>query len=175
MSLLLKNVIISMLFLMLTLVQVSFLPHVRVMDTIPNIVFIAFFIIALLERQNEYYAVVWALLAGFMLDVFSSFYFGASMISLLIVYIFLKYMMYFLKEMPGKYLFVYFIPVFLLCQVLYGSLMYVFINFPHITPHINQSIFAGLVYNLALALIIFYAYKQCDNFLNRKRQLTLFQ
>src|SRR3989344_5017254 len=91
--------IIVLFFYILSLLQISFLPHFSILGITPNLVFILFFILIFFGKPDEYHqGIFFAFIAGFILDAFSPFYFGLSILSLLAIYFFMKLAIYFLKE-----------------------------------------------------------------------------
>src|SRR3989344_7230957 len=100
-----KYPIIVLLFLVATLLQTSFLPYFSVMGNILNLVFILFFILIFftcLQKTKKSHTddngIFISIIAGFILDALSPFYFGVSIVALLIIYFGIKTVFYFLKE-----------------------------------------------------------------------------
>ena len=163
---LLKLFIVTLLFYFFAIMQNSFLPYFKVMESVPNFIFVLFFILIFFENlpvrtnkndRNE--GLFFAILAGFFLDIISPFYFGMSIASLLVVYFFEKLVAYFLKEIQNKYLIFYFILIFSACFVLYNILLYLLSIFLYMQFNFNFLVFIALAYNLIFASIGFYAYK----------------
>lgn len=171
----LKYPIIALSFFLLALIQNSFLAHVSIFGITPNLVFILFFLLLFFESIGEYTVGIFSVVvAGFLLDVFLPFYFGANILSLLVVYVLFKITARFLKEMQGKYLFLYFTPIFLFFWVIYGGVFYLVTHFYHITFSLPPHIFIGLAYNLAAALLMGWAFKVFVIGSSESRQLKLF-
>lgn len=173
----LRYPIIALLFFILALFQISFLAYFNIMGITPNLVFILFFILIFYEClkhtffATEYFFVFSLIvLAGFLLDVFSYFYFGLSIISLLGVYLLVKLIIYFIRENQDKYFIIYFLAIFLLCFFIYNALLDILSN----TYSFNKSISIELLYNLALACLGFYIYKKIDDLAKKGKQLSLF-
>ena len=80
-NLIIKYTITTILFFVLSLIQSSFLPFFSIVGQIPNLVFILFYVILFFDNRGESF--FWAILVGFLLDVFMPSYFGISIISLL--------------------------------------------------------------------------------------------
>lgn len=129
------------------IVQSSFWPYLAIAKTVPNLIFIVFFIIIFFEKNSEYMlGFFMALLAGFLLDIILSLNFGISIASLLVIYIVYKIVSRFLKEAQGKSLTLYFAGMFSVAFLVYHVIAG--------TPTIY-----GLLYSLAMAMIGFYFYK----------------
>ena len=134
--------------------QTSFLPHFSVMGSTLNSIFILYFIVVFFEEPQKYIQGIFsAAAAGFFLDIFSSSYFGASVASLLIVGLALKYTLSLLKKTKDRYPIVYFAPLFILSFVVYNFLSAIAVYF-------NWVFLVEIIYNLAVALLGFYIYKK---------------
>ncbi len=170
----LKYPIIILLFLLLTLFQVSFLPHVSSVVMAPDLVFLFFFLLIFFQSPNQYSeSIVVTVIAGFMLDIFLMPYSGVATVSLLLTLVIIQTAFYFLKERQGKYVAFYFIAVFLIAFTFYHAIIFLFIHSFH-TPALLplNNIGIELVWNLAIALIAFGVAKMVIKKTNR--QLTLF-
>lgn len=180
-----KYPIIILAFLILTLLQVSFLPHFNIMGITPNLIFILFFVLIFFDlssykslanksKFDEYHQDIFlVILAGLILDLLGYYYFGVAIISLLLAYIFIKITFYFIKERRENYLLSYFLFIFLISFAIYNTLFYLFTHFPNIKFDVNQYVFIKLIYNLSFAFAGFFIYK----FFNKTgadRQLKLF-
>ncbi len=159
----LRLLIIFLLFGLLVILQSSFLVHFRIMGANINLIFILFYLIVFFEESQKYIQGIFsAIIAGFFLDAFSSFYFGISLIYLLIVVFILKYIIYLLHQKRGAYPIVYFIPLFVLSFIIYNLLLMItiyFLSSPHIAPVVSLIFLVKIVYNLIFALFGFYIYK----------------
>ena len=168
----LKYIIIALIFFVLALFQTSFLPYFNIAGTVPNLVFILFFILTFFDESGNYYEGFFlSIIAGFLLDVFSPSYFGISIVSLLIIYFTTKSINYFLKEREEKYIIIYFLLIFLLCFFVYHLFLYMFLD----SIIFNENMTIEFLYNLGFALIGFYP---CQTFFmayKNKRQLKLFK
>lgn len=71
--------------LLLSILQASFFPHFELLSTIPNLILV--FITSWCVLKNYKYGLLSAVLGGFLLDLFSSTFFGINMISLTITMI----------------------------------------------------------------------------------------
>ncbi len=171
---LLKYPITILLFWVFAVLQNSFLPYFNIFGQIPNLVFILFFILVFSENpQEHYYGFFLVILAGFLLDVFSSFYLGISIISLLVLYFLIKITNHFFQKSETKYAVFYFFSVFSLCFVLYYVLLYVLSLLFHSGFIFTLDIVIGLIYNITVAWLVFFIYKKFIN-INNNNQLKLF-
>lgn len=170
----LKLSIITILLFVFAAVKNSFLPHVPLFGVTPDLVFVLFFVSIFFESSSQSYEGIFiTLVAGFLLDVFSSSYFGVSMVALLLVYGAVKIVMHFLKEGHQDFLVAYFIPIFLVSLICYSVLLSVAGYFLGASPITYQrGIFLQLAINLIMALIGFFIYEKCMG--KNERQLTLF-
>jgi rod shape-determining protein MreD len=80
-----KALFFIILFLFLTLLQISFFNFTKVS---PNFVLVAFLAILFFQKKNLSWGIFLTLLAGFLLDIFSGSLFGANILSLLLIYLF---------------------------------------------------------------------------------------
>ncbi len=164
------------LFFVAALVQFTFLPHMVMMGALPNLVFILFFITIFFEKPpSQVMGIVAAVVAGFLLDVFSPSYFGIQIISLLLIYFTTKTVMYFLKDQQEEYLLAYFIPIFIFSLIGYIAFSYLISNFPHLEFAITKIFYIQLEYNVAIAFIGFYIFRYAASDHHKNRQLRLFK
>lgn len=171
-SMWLRYLIITLLFFVFALLQASFLPYFNIFGANLNIVFILFFILIFFNKNREGFFI--AIIAGIFLDLFLPLYFGLSIISLLLIYSLKEITIYFLKDSQEKFSIIYFAPMFSASFIIYQFILYLYFTIFNLQPNINQSIIAGLIYNLIFAIAGFYVYKillQPDNLEN---QLKLF-
>lgn len=146
----LKYPIIILVFYLLAILQNSFLPHFNLFGAMPNIVFIAFFLLLFFSLPNSLEHIFYSLTAGFFLDVFSNTYFGLSMISLFLIGFLTKKIQSLLKNIPGNDdPFIYFLPLFAVFFVFYS-----------LVSSLGGFSLPGLIYNIAVALFIFWFYKK---------------
>jgi hypothetical protein len=151
-------------FLVFALLQQSFLPYFNFFGGTANLVFILFFVLIFFEDNSHYkQGFFLALMAGFFLDLISPFYFGASIISLIIVYFFKNGVDHFLKEWQSHYLIFYFIAIFSTSFLLYNGLLYAFGKMLGISFSLDSTIFINLAYNTILACMLFYFYGNIAN------------
>lgn len=159
-----KLLIIFLLFSLLAILQTSFLVHFNIMGATLNLIFILYFVIVFFEGSQKYIQGIFsAIVAGFFLEVFSSFYFGISFASLLITVFILKYILDLLKKKKDKYPIIYFTPLFVLSFIIYNLFLTIaiyFLNSPHLMPILSWIFLIEIVYNLIFALFCFYIYKK---------------
>jgi len=159
-----KLLAITFLFYIFALLQNSFLTHFNLFGAIPNLVFILFFSLVFFDKKdNNYQVILYAVLAGIFLDVFSYTYLGPSIIILLIIGFLLKGIQMSLKSTEDKHPFVYFLPLFLIFLLAYNFLLglYLYLLDPNkiILAFGITTIFL-LIYNLFIASIFFYIHKK---------------
>ncbi len=69
-----RNFLGFLLLFLATIIQISFLPHLTVLNLVPNIVLIMIICWSLTRPPDQ--SIIWALMGGILLDVFSSSPFG---------------------------------------------------------------------------------------------------
>ena len=160
----LRLLIIFLLLAILGILQTSFLAHLNIMGVGPNLIFILYFLVFFFEEPQKYIQGIFsAVVAGFFLDTFSPFYFGVSIILLLIVNFILKYVLSLLKKTKNKYPIAYFTALFILSFIIYNLMLTIvvyFLNSPRIMPVLKWIFLIEIVYNLIFALSVFYIYKK---------------
>ncbi len=172
----LKFPLIVLLFLCIGLLQASFLPYFNVVGVVPNLVFVMFFILVFFQKENAYYEGIFLVVtAGFFLDVFSPFYFGATIMAFLVAYLAIKAMIYFLKERQRAYLLTYFVVIFLISLICYDASWYVLTNVGQLRFVVGATLAIQLCYNVIFAYIGFYIWTSLSGRVNHDRQLTLFR
>jgi len=75
----------------LTLIQVSFLPHFSLKGYILNLVLISVILLNLFEKTDARLGEIAAFFGGFFLDVYSKGFFGCWILTLLAASLFIKY------------------------------------------------------------------------------------
>jgi len=160
-----KNFIIIFLFFLFALLQKSFLSHYSIFGYFPNLVFILFFLLSFFpakEWENFLYAVT----AGFLVDIFSYTYLGPSIFAFLIIGFLLKKIQSSLKNRQDSYPFVYFCPLFLVGFIFYEFVMTVYFRFfdsLHVIAIFDFKFVVAVLYNLVFATLFFYLFKKCRN------------
>ncbi len=174
----LKYLIIILLFYFFAILQNSFLVHFGVFGVMPNFILIFCFLLIFFEKPDKYYLGLFAsVAAGFFLDVFSHFYFGISIISLLTAMFLIKKSLQFLWDRSGQYSVFYFMPLFAVYLIIYNAFLNIILFFSNpsfANFNVNWTFIIFLVHNLAFALLGFYICKKFNLFKDLDRQLKLF-
>ncbi len=131
------------LFILLSFLQYSFLPRGGI-----NLILIFICLLSFFKISN----LLGPITGGFLIDIFSGYFLGFSIIVFLIISFIFKKSHKFLKDSEEKFPFYYFLPLSILSFLFYNSLT-------------APSIFLGLGYNIIIITILFYLFK-C--FLKRK-------
>ena len=166
-----KYIFIFFIFYFLAVLQNDFFAHFNLFGAIPNLVFVIFFMLIFFTKKRSYYEVFfYAISAGLFLDFFSYTYFGVSIISLLIIGFIVKKIQDMLQEKKNdKFPFVYFLPLFLGSLIVYNFLSSIFIS------KFYFGSVPGIIYNLLIACLAFFAFKKFLNLGFDDRQLNLFE
>ncbi len=144
------------LFYVFALLQNSFLNHFAFFGATPNLVFILFFLLIFFVPRgrnflDDYQLVLWAVIAGFFLDVFFYSYMGLSIVLLLVIGISVKKTQSLLKNRENKFPFVYFLPLFVVFFLIYKILF---------TMSFDLRIIAEVIYNMIFATIGFFIFRK---------------
>ncbi|OGZ64583.1 MAG: hypothetical protein A3A98_03445 [Candidatus Staskawiczbacteria bacterium RIFCSPLOWO2_01_FULL_40_39] len=182
----LRYIIITLLFFIAALMQASFVPYFGIKGIMPNVVFALFFLLIFLKKPYAYYyqqsnyllynsllsyeGLFIVIVAGFFLDIFSSSYFGLSLLSLLMVYFIVKTLVYFLREQQNRYMVFYFLLIFP-CAFFVHTIFLQSFSGP-IT--FNSILLFEFLYTLVVACTVFYGYKGYIELIKQDRQLRLF-
>lgn len=152
--------IVALLFYFFALLQESFFVHLSALGGIPNLIFAFFFVLMFFENSRAYYHIIfYAVLAGFLLDVFSYGYLGQSMLILLCIALLVKKIQSSLSDAAEPYPLFYFVPLFLLSSIAYEALS-LFVNRQDVTDIFSFGFLASLAYSLVFAAAGFYLYKK---------------
>lgn len=174
-----KIIILILLFYFLVLLQNSFFIHLNIYGASPDLVLIlvclvSFFFsrgnVKLESGKNNYSRDAGMLLiifAGILADIFSSPFFGISIVSFLAVYFLIKKSVGLLRDVSGQYQIIYFLPIFVVSLALYNFLIgvpsyfrgpadFYFFSNPYL-------LLANMAYNLVFAIIGFYIFKLTEN------------
>lgn len=168
-----RFLILAALFCFFVFLQGAFLPHIRILGATPNLVLVLVCLLAFFSspgsRQGrglisgaEAYNIALIIFVGFLSDFFSNAFFGASAISLLAVYFFIKEAVRFLNDIHKKHSIIYFLPLFIISILIFEFLFKLFFWISnHSLPLYfgGFSIIIGMLYSLAPALIGFYIFK----------------
>lgn len=160
----LKTIIVIFLFYLFAVLQNSFFTHFNLFGIFPNFVFILFFLLIFFEKKNDYYKIIaWSVIAGLILDIFSYTYFGASVILFLFISFLAKRAQSLLKERNEAKPLFYFLPLFLVCFLVYEILLALHLRFidpSHTAIFFDWRVILEMVYNLIFAAIFFLVYKK---------------
>ncbi len=165
-----KIVGIIFIFYILALLQNSFFAHFSLLGSIPNLVFIFFFLLVFFEKKdkngrmdNNYWIIFLAVTAGFFLDIFSYSYLGPSILLLMVLGVLLKKIQLLLKNRENNYPFVYFLPLFIFFILVYDLLIWLYFYFLDPSKIIlsfgSKTVYA-VIYDLLIATVFFYTYKK---------------
>jgi rod shape-determining protein MreD len=159
-----------LLFYFFSLLQNAFFVHFSLAGAVPNLVFILFFLtIFFSPKKISYIFLLYAVIAGLWADNFLYTHFGLSIVLFIIIGYLAKKMQLALKEKEDKRPFSHFLPLFLIWLLVYefSSMLYLrFIDSSHISMSFGAGFFAGIIYNLFMASVFFYIYKNVKNLQN---------
>lgn len=158
-----KVLLILFLFFMFASLQTSFFLHFNIWGVSPNLIFILFFILIFFEDLDKYYiSILWAVVAGFFLDILSYSYFGISIFLLMAIVFLCKKVLRSLSKRENRYPILYFLPLFsifyLFYEVLSGSIFYLF-DSSNILFNFSWVLIIQIFYNLIFAMIGFFMYR----------------
>lgn len=158
-----KYLTIIVLFYIFALLQNSFFIHFDLFGATPNLVLALFLlIIFFVKKEQNFEIILWAAVAGFLLDAFSYTYLGPSMILLLVIGFFVKQLRLLLKDGQDTYPLFYFLPISLISYLAYELLLGLYLNFldpGKMAIDIGTKNIFALIYNLIIAAVFFYLYK----------------
>jgi rod shape-determining protein MreD len=159
-----KSLILVLIFCFFALLQNSFFTHFNLFGATPNLVFILFFLLVFFEKKDSSFLIVFtAVLAGFLLDIYSSAYLGPSIVLLIIIGLLSKGIQSLLKNKGDNHPFAYFLPLFIVFLLAYDLLIDLCLYFlgqnKIIISFGVETIFA-IIYNIIIASAFFYIYKK---------------
>jgi rod shape-determining protein MreD len=159
-----------LLFYFFSLLQNAFFVHFSLAGAGPNLVFILFFLTVFFSQKKSGYLIFfYAVVSGLLLDFFTYAHFGLSVVLLIIIGCLAKKMQMALKEKEDKRPFSQFLPLFLIWLLAYefSSMLYLrFIDSSHILMGFGAGFFAGIIYNLFMASVFFFIFKNVQNIQN---------
>jgi rod shape-determining protein MreD len=165
-----KIFISAILLYFIALLQNSFFVYFNIFGAVPNFIFIFFFLIVFLNQKENYYETIfYSLLAGFFLDVFSSFRMGVSIVALLIIGILIKKIILMLKKNEREYPFIYFIAIFTASFLAYCVSLEIYLcilSQCQILSIFSASFLTEFFYTLFFATLVFLI---CKNVLKNKK------
>lgn len=162
-----KYLVITILFYLFTIFQNSFFAHFKFLGSVPNLVFILFFLLIFFDKNINYEVVLFAGIAGILLDISSFAYLGPSIVLLLITGFLFKKTQLLLKNMEDSFPLIYFLPLFLFHFILYNILMMIYLRFwdtSHTLISFDLKFIAGIAYNLFFALLGFWIFKKIKDY-----------
>lgn len=164
----LKLLTVTILFYVLGLIQNSFFVHFNILGTVPNFIFILFFILIFFSpcekpycRNNLFYSFI----GGFFLDIFSYSYFGISFVLFLITSFIVKNLFNSLRQKKEKYPVTYLIFLFITTLIIYEILSGVYLYFfsaagsKIISWDLIWIFLVKIIYSSVFALVGFFIYK----------------
>ena len=157
-----KILIFALFFYILTLIQTSFLIHFDILGVTPHLILISIVLLNFLEKPKDYTGLWVAGAGGFFLDLFSSFQFGVSLFTLIILAFLIKRILIILKEENIIYFIFIFVFAFVfynLFSVLFNSLLN--LSFPSLFIFNKLKIFE-IIYNLIWGILGYFLVKLCS-------------
>ena len=159
-----KILAIIFLFFMFAILQNSFFAYFAIMGTVPNLVFIFFFILVFFQKKGNNFQVAFiAILAGIILDIYSYNKLGISIALLLLVGFSLKSLQSSLSIKEDNYPFAYYLPLFLTFFCIFEALLMVYSYFfesAHSLFSFDLRFAINLLCNLLLVSVGFLVYKK---------------
>src|SRR3989344_5859260 len=161
-----KYSIIIFLFLVVSIIQASFLPFFAFMGIVPNLIFALFFILIFFENKRTHNTIesfsiyhelasphgfFLAIIGGFFLDIFSLRYVGTSIFLALVIFFLAAAVMHFLRESREPRMIWSFIALFTACFMVYEVVLRSFAGLS-----IDSGIIVSLIYTMIFACIGFY-------------------
>jgi len=146
--------------LLLTVLQTSFLPHFELLGSVPNLILV--FIVSWCILKNYKNGLFSAVLGGFLLDLFSSTFFGINMISLTVTMIVTYLVISNFVDMNNIYTRIGMISLATLFYYLFILLIFFILEFfdlkliGYLQP-LWQKILGGIVLNIIL-MFLFYRF-----------------
>lgn len=153
-----------LLFYFFAILQNSFFVHFLFFGIAPNLIFIFFFLLVFFNIQKKYYnRIIFALIAGFLLDIFSEIHFGISIFLLVVLGFFINKIKKSLMEKDEKHPFSYFAFLFSISLLLYEIISILYLNFMskyNLLELLNIKFLWSIIYNLIFATLGFFIYKK---------------
>lgn len=163
-----RYLVIIFLFYFFALLQNSFFVHFNISGSVPNLVFILFFLLVFFGKHNGYLknfrqVIFLGALAGFFIDIFSYTYIGPSIILLIVIGFLAKRIQLLLKIRDDRFPFIYFAPIFLLSFIAYELLLMAYLHLFNFSPPLavfDLRFLVEIVYNLFFAATGFLIFKK---------------
>ncbi len=159
-----KYLLIIFLFCFFALLQNSFFTYFNLFGGVPNLIFALFFLLIFFANQNSAIQVVlWAVVAGFFLDIFSYSFIAPSIILLVVLGLIIKKIQSTLKTRDDNYPAVYYVPLFVFSFLAYALIISIYLNYIEVRKIafvFSFNIIFSLIYSLIFAELFFYIYKR---------------
>jgi rod shape-determining protein MreD len=162
-----KYIATIVLFVIALVLQLSFFAHFLIAGAGLNLVFMLFFNAIFFEKQHNATLMSWqvfslAVIAGALLDIFYGTYIGVSVLAFIMIALFLKSARQFLMEGNDQYPFPSFLILFLICFTGYSIIIAFSENSFRLHGFVVFSVgfLITVVYNAAIASLVFLAYKK---------------
>ncbi len=152
--------LLTLLISLLAILQASFLPHFELLGSVPNLMLV--FVISWCILKNYKNGLYGAVLGGFLLDLFSSTFFGINMISLIITMIIIYLIISHFVDMNNIYTRIGIITLatlfyYLLIFLIFFILKFVDLKFVGYLQPLWYKILGGIVLNIIL-MFLFYRF-----------------
>lgn len=145
--------------LFLTIIQTSFLPHFELLSSVPNLILV--FVVSWCILKNYKNGLLSAVLGGFLLDLFSSTFFGINMISLTVTMILIYIIISNFVDMNNIYTRIGIISLATLFYYLFTLFIFFILEFfdlkliGYLQP-LWQKILGGMVLNIVLMFLFYW-------------------
>jgi len=152
-----KIILIIIFILILFFLQIGILPQLKIFGAWPNLILISILALSILQGWKK--TLPWIIVGGLFIDFYSlDNILGISVVALLVI----SYLAYFLSQNTfKKTTFSSLILIFLIAIFVYNILLIFFFKIFNIGPDWSFLTFIiGIIYNLILALPIFYLIKK---------------
>lgn len=168
-----KFFVILIFFYFLAMIQSSFLGHFAIRGVSPNLILITVLLLILFERPKSHFGKVSGFLAGFYLDIFSSFALGVATFSLGLTGLISKRVLQQFKRINFLLVFCLFVFAALVYEFLIPFFDFLFkLPSEGLTPlrfPLNYSLLINVLYNSFLGLLVFLLFKTFRKRISRCR------
>lgn len=171
-----KYLTIILIFYLLALLQSSFFAHFTLWGAVPSLVLIFYVLLSFFSARG-WEIIFYSIVAGLLLDIFSSSLFGVSVILLMAIGLLVKKTQQLLSESKGKFLFFHFLLLLFISFGMYSFLINLYFYFTGagaVFFGINSKLVGEVLYNLLFSAIFFFTYKKVFAGRMDNRQLSLF-
>ncbi len=155
-----KLFLIIILFYLFALLQNSFFVNFSFFGNNLNLVFILFFLLIFFEKNN-FHSILFAIIAGLLLDLSLYNYLGLSVVFLLIILFLLRRTQLLLNNSDENYHLIFFLSLFFVYFVVFQTLNIFYLWFIGLNDNLlffDFKFFVGIIYNMffaTLGLLIF--------------------